>query len=140
MHFMSSITTNELYFLLFVFLYQCGSRWSCLNPCEVTSRLIIHVMDYATNYDVIRSQWVLIVCVMIQVQQKRWKVETNSRLDSVLLLSSVNLPGGELVRDTASASMSSALFIHDQSSAHRACFYLIWSAANAGIMWNIITV
>lgn len=32
-----------------------------------------------------------------EVQQKRWKVETNSRLDSVLLLSSVNLPGGELV-------------------------------------------
>lgn len=35
--------------------------------------------------------------VVLQVQQKRWKVETNSRLDSVLLLSSVNLPGGELV-------------------------------------------
>lgn len=32
-----------------------------------------------------------------EVQQKRWKVETNARLDSVLLLSSVNLPGGELV-------------------------------------------
>lgn len=36
--------------------------------------------------------------VYLQVQQKRWKVETNSRLDSVLLLSAVNLPGGELVR------------------------------------------
>uniref|UniRef100_A0A8C4UL12 Exosome component 2 n=1 Tax=Falco tinnunculus TaxID=100819 RepID=A0A8C4UL12_FALTI len=35
------------------------------------------------------------------VQQKRWKVETNSRLDSVLLLSSVNLPGGELRRRSA---------------------------------------
>lgn len=34
---------------------------------------------------------------ILEVQQKRWKVETNSRLDSVLLLSSVNLPGGELV-------------------------------------------
>jgi len=33
-----------------------------------------------------------------EVQQKRWKVDTNSRLDSVLLLSSVNLPGGELRR------------------------------------------
>ncbi|VDN02268.1 unnamed protein product [Thelazia callipaeda] len=33
-----------------------------------------------------------------EVQQKRWKVETNSRLDSTLLLSSVNLPGGELRR------------------------------------------
>uniref|UniRef100_A0A8B9J6M3 Exosome complex component RRP4 n=1 Tax=Astyanax mexicanus TaxID=7994 RepID=A0A8B9J6M3_ASTMX len=37
----------------------------------------------------------------LQVQQKRWKVETNSRLDSVLLLSSVNLPGGELRRRSA---------------------------------------
>uniref|UniRef100_H0Z2Q5 Exosome component 2 n=1 Tax=Taeniopygia guttata TaxID=59729 RepID=H0Z2Q5_TAEGU len=36
-----------------------------------------------------------------QVQQKRWKVETNSRLDSVLLLSSINLPGGELRRKSA---------------------------------------
>ncbi|XP_030759105.1 exosome complex component RRP4 [Sitophilus oryzae] len=33
-----------------------------------------------------------------EVQQKRWKVDTNSRLDSVLMLSSVNLPGGELRR------------------------------------------
>ncbi|EFO28123.1 Rrp4-PA [Loa loa] len=33
-----------------------------------------------------------------EVQQKRWKVETNSRLNSTLLLSSVNLPGGELRR------------------------------------------
>ena len=34
----------------------------------------------------------------MQVQQKRWKVETFSRLDSVLQLSSVNLPGGVLRR------------------------------------------
>ena len=34
----------------------------------------------------------------MQVQQKRWKVETYSRLDSVLQLSSVNLPGGVLRR------------------------------------------
>uniref|UniRef100_A0A4W4EI60 Uncharacterized protein n=1 Tax=Electrophorus electricus TaxID=8005 RepID=A0A4W4EI60_ELEEL len=39
----------------------------------------------------------VIVGRITEVQQKRWKVETNSRLDSVLLLSSVNLPGGELV-------------------------------------------
>ena len=35
------------------------------------------------------------------MQQKRWKVETFSRLDSVLLLSSVNLPGGVLVSPVA---------------------------------------
>ena len=39
-----------------------------------------------------------------KVGQKRWKVETFSRLDAVLLLSSVNLPGGELVRQTLNIS------------------------------------
>lgn len=39
----------------------------------------------------------VVVGRITEVQQKRWKVETNSRLDSVLLISSVNLPGGELV-------------------------------------------
>lgn len=32
-----------------------------------------------------------------EVSQKRWKLDTNARLDSVLMLQSVNLPGGELV-------------------------------------------
>lgn len=40
----------------------------------------------------------VIVGRIIEVQQKRWKVETNSRLHSALLLTSVNLPGGELRR------------------------------------------
>ncbi|PNF39909.1 Exosome complex component RRP4 [Cryptotermes secundus] len=40
----------------------------------------------------------VVVGRITEVQQKRWKVDTNSRLDSVLLLSSVNLPGGELRR------------------------------------------
>ncbi|XP_033253701.1 exosome complex component RRP4-like [Drosophila miranda] len=38
---------------------------------------------------------------VIEVQQKRWRVDTNSRLDSILLLSSGNLPGGELRRRSA---------------------------------------
>lgn len=40
----------------------------------------------------------LIVGRITEVQQKRWKVDVNSKLDAVLLLSSVNLPGGELVQ------------------------------------------
>ncbi|CAG9827132.1 unnamed protein product [Diabrotica balteata] len=40
----------------------------------------------------------VVVGRITEVQQKRWKVDTNSRLDSALLLSSVNLPGGELRR------------------------------------------
>lgn len=39
----------------------------------------------------------VVVGRILEVTQKRWKVDTNSRLDSILLLSSVNLPGGELV-------------------------------------------
>jgi len=36
-----------------------------------------------------------------EVQQKRWKVDTNSRLDSKLDLSNINLKGGELRKRTA---------------------------------------
>ncbi|XP_038209430.1 exosome complex component RRP4 [Zerene cesonia] len=43
----------------------------------------------------------VVVGRVLEVQQKRWKIETNSRLDSVLQLSSVNLPGGELRRRSA---------------------------------------
>ncbi|XP_062608711.1 exosome complex component RRP4-like [Saccostrea cucullata] len=40
----------------------------------------------------------IVIGRIIEVQQRRWKVETHSKLDSSLLLSSVNLPGGELRR------------------------------------------
>ncbi|XP_012176252.2 uncharacterized protein LOC100650841 [Bombus terrestris] len=43
----------------------------------------------------------VVVGRITEVQQRRWKVDTNSKLDSVLLLSSVNLPGGELRRRSA---------------------------------------
>uniref|UniRef100_A0A0B6ZXW5 Uncharacterized protein n=1 Tax=Arion vulgaris TaxID=1028688 RepID=A0A0B6ZXW5_9EUPU len=39
---------------------------------------------------------------VIEVAQRRWRVETHSRMDSVLMLSSVNLPGGELVSSNKS--------------------------------------
>jgi len=39
----------------------------------------------------------VVVGRIISVAQRRWKVDTKSKLDSVLMLSSVNLPGGELV-------------------------------------------
>ncbi|XP_077504686.1 exosome complex component Rrp4 isoform X2 [Amblyomma americanum] len=38
---------------------------------------------------------------IVEVQQRRWKVEMASRLNASLLLSSVNLPGGELRRKSA---------------------------------------
>ena len=42
----------------------------------------------------------VVVGRITEVQQKRWRVETNARLLSILQLSSVNLPGGELRRKT----------------------------------------
>jgi len=34
----------------------------------------------------------------VDVQQKRWRVDINARVHSILQLTSVNLPGGELRR------------------------------------------
>ena len=44
----------------------------------------------------------VVVGRIIEVGQRRWKVETKSKLNSVLMLSSVNLPGGELVSQVQS--------------------------------------
>lgn len=40
----------------------------------------------------------VVVGRITEVQQKRWKVDISARLDAILLLSSVNLPGGEIRR------------------------------------------
>ncbi|XP_066913739.1 exosome complex component RRP4-like [Clytia hemisphaerica] len=43
----------------------------------------------------------VIVGRISEVAQKKWRVDTNARMDSVLLLSGVNLPGGELRKRSA---------------------------------------
>lgn len=48
-----------------------------------------------------------------EVQQKRWKLDTNSRLDSVLLLSSVNLPAGELRRRSAEDELTMRQYLKE---------------------------
>ncbi|XP_056396616.1 exosome complex component RRP4 [Hyla sarda] len=55
----------------------------------------------------------IIVGRITEVQQKRWKVDTNSRLDSVLLLSSVNLPGGELRRRSAEDELAMRSYLQE---------------------------
>ncbi|TNM91996.1 exosome complex component RRP4 [Takifugu flavidus] len=55
----------------------------------------------------------VVVGRITEVQQKRWKVETNSRLDSVLLLSAVNLPGGELRRRSAEDELTMREYLHE---------------------------
>ncbi|GFY37928.1 exosome complex component RRP4 [Trichonephila inaurata madagascariensis] len=42
----------------------------------------------------------VVVGRIVEVQHKRWLVDVNARLNAILLLSSVNLPGGELRRKT----------------------------------------
>ena len=55
----------------------------------------------------------VVVGRVVEVQQKRWKVDTNSRLDSALLLSSVNLPGGELRRRSAEDELSMRRYLSE---------------------------
>ncbi|XP_001507703.1 exosome complex component RRP4 [Ornithorhynchus anatinus] len=55
----------------------------------------------------------IVVGRVTEVQQKRWKVDTNSRLDSVLLLSSMNLPGGELRRRSAEDELAMRDFLQE---------------------------
>ncbi|NP_001085606.1 exosome component 2 S homeolog [Xenopus laevis] len=55
----------------------------------------------------------IVVGRITEVQQKRWKVDTNSRLDSVLLLSAVNLPGGELRRRSAEDELAMRSYLQE---------------------------
>nr|CAG4644941.1 EOG090X09DD [Leptodora kindtii] len=55
----------------------------------------------------------VVVGRVTEVQQKRWKIDTNSRLDSVLLLSSVNLPGGELRRRSAEDELAMRQYLRE---------------------------
>ena len=55
----------------------------------------------------------IIVGRIKEVQQKRWKVETNSRLDSMLMLSSVNLKGGELRRRSAADELAMREYLQE---------------------------
>ena len=55
---------------------------------------LLHLFDFRYNGEV----GDVVIGRIREVGQRRWKVETHAKLDSVLMLSSVNLPGGELVR------------------------------------------
>ncbi|KAF0312395.1 Exosome complex component RRP4 [Amphibalanus amphitrite] len=50
---------------------------------------------------------------VIEVQQKRWKVDTCSRLHSLLMLSSVNLPGGEQRRKTQEDELAMRSYLEE---------------------------
>lgn len=70
-------------------------RASVAGVLEKVNKLI-SVKPFKTRYQGEIGD--VVVGRITEVQQKRWKVDKNARVDSALLLSSVNLPGGELVR------------------------------------------
>ncbi|KAL7301286.1 exosome complex component RRP4 [Trichogramma pretiosum] len=73
-------------------------RASVAGNLERVNKLI-SVRPYKTRYQGEIGD--VVIGRITEVQQKRWKVDTNAKLDSALLLSSVNLPGGELRRRSA---------------------------------------
>jgi len=55
----------------------------------------------------------LVVGRITEVQPRRWKVDANSRQDAVLMLSSVNLPGGVQRRKLESDELQMRLFFEE---------------------------
>ncbi|KAL7268406.1 Exosome complex component rrp4 [Rhizina undulata] len=55
----------------------------------------------------------LIVGRIVEVQSKRWKVDINSHQNSVLLLSSINLPGGILRKRTSTDELQIRTFFSE---------------------------
>jgi len=55
----------------------------------------------------------VVVGRIIEVGHRKWKVETGARLDSILLLNHINLPGGELRRKTIEDEMMMRSFFKE---------------------------
>ncbi|XP_045879565.1 exosome complex component RRP4 isoform X2 [Meles meles] len=77
----------------------------------------------------------IVVGRITEVQQKRWKVETNSRLDSVLLLSSMNLPGGELLGQGVLVQVSPSLVKRQKTHFHDLPCGASAILGNNGFIW-----
>lgn len=74
--------------------------------CAESTSIIVHCFVAALQCT-FNTVWLLryigevgdvVIGRITEVGNKRWKVDAHTVLDSVLLLSCVNLPGGELVR------------------------------------------
>ena len=72
---------------------------------------LISVMPLKTKYQGVIGD--VVVGRVTEVQQKRWKLDTHSRMDSVLLLSAVNLPGGELRRRSAEDELAMRHYLQE---------------------------
>ncbi|XP_011493914.1 PREDICTED: exosome complex component RRP4 [Ceratosolen solmsi marchali] len=85
-------------------------RASVAGPLEKVNKLI-SVKPYKTRYQGEIGD--VVIGRITEVQRKRWKVDTNAKLDSALLLSSVNLPGGELRRRSVEDEQSMRRYLQE---------------------------
>ncbi|PIK57292.1 putative exosome complex component RRP4 [Apostichopus japonicus] len=76
-----------------------------------TVNKLIHVNPLKTRYN--GEVGDVIIGRIVEVAQNRWKLDTNSRLNSVLMLSSVNLPGGELRRRSAKDELNMRKYLQE---------------------------
>merc|ERR1719447_1670451 len=90
-----------------------GEEVLCASLAGVVERVnkLISVTPVKTRYNGEIGD--VVVGRVVEVQQKRWKVDIQSRLDGVLLLSSVNLPGGELRRRGAEDELSMRKYLQE---------------------------
>jgi exosome complex component RRP4 len=84
---------------------------------------LVSVRPYKTRYG--GEVGDVVVCRIVDVGAKRWKVDVNARQKGVLLLSSINLPGGEQRRRTAEDQLNMRQFYveHDVLSAEVQTFF-----------------
>merc|ERR1719391_704106 len=85
----------------------------CASVAGVVERVnkLISVTPVKTRYNGEIGD--VVVGRVVEVQQKRWKVDIQSRLDGILLISSVNLPGGELRRRGAEDELSMRKYLQE---------------------------
>jgi len=90
-----------------------GEEVLCASLAGVVERVnkLISVTPVKTRYNGEIGD--VVVGRVVEVQQKRWKVDVQSRLDGVLPLSSVNLPGGELRRRGAEDELSMRKYLQE---------------------------
>lgn len=90
-----------------------GEEVLCASLAGVVERVnkLISVTPVKTRYNGEIGD--VVVGRVVEVQQKRWKVDIQSRLESNLLLSSVNLPGGELRRRGAEDELSMRKYLQE---------------------------
>ncbi|KAJ1622262.1 putative exosome component 2 [Pavlovales sp. CCMP2436] len=84
---------------------------------------LVSVRPYKTRYA--GEVGDVVVCRIMDVGAKRWKVDVNARQKGILLLSSINLPGGEQRRRTAEDQLNMRQFYveHDVLSAEVQTFF-----------------